>query len=38
MTLAFVPYTEILRWAAQGWEIVSDLGHHSEYSVLMRLR
>lgn len=36
LTFAFVPYSEILRWCAHGWQISADLGYyHGQYSVLM---
>ena len=37
MTVAFIPWRELIRWLAAnpGYVVVSDLGHHSEWSVLV---
>ena len=42
MTLHFVPYARLFAFmaerahAGEAWQVVSDLGHHSAWSVLCR--
>ena len=37
MTIAFVPWTQIVRFIAAnpGYVVVSDLGHHTRWSVMV---